>query len=68
MASTVVSDAARYPGGVGAMEPTTKGEERSGAEQLERMENEDGNVWWIGTHIEDLSHEELLRRAAEARN
>ncbi|MFW2387103.1 MAG: VOC family protein [Polyangiales bacterium] len=27
-----------------------------------------GNLWWIGTHIEDVSHEELQRRAAEARN
>lgn len=26
-----------------------------------------GNLWWIGTHIEDVSHEELERRAAEAR-
>jgi len=24
-----------------------------------------GNVWWIGTHIEDVSNEELLRRAAD---
>lgn len=27
-----------------------------------------GNLWWIGTHIEDVSHEELQRRAADARN
>lgn len=26
-----------------------------------------GNLWWIGTHVEDVSHEELERRAAEAR-
>ena len=25
-----------------------------------------GNIWWIGTHIEDVSSEELHRRAAEA--
>jgi len=25
-----------------------------------------GNIWWIGTHIEDVSPEELHRRAAEA--
>jgi uncharacterized glyoxalase superfamily protein PhnB len=25
-----------------------------------------GNLWWIGTHIEDVSPEELKRRAAEA--
>ncbi len=26
-----------------------------------------GNVWWIGTRIEDVSADELARRAAEAR-
>ena len=25
-----------------------------------------GNIWWIGTHIEDVSSEELERRAAAA--
>lgn len=25
-----------------------------------------GNLWWIGTHIEDVSPEELERRAADA--
>lgn len=25
-----------------------------------------GNVWWIATHIEDVSEKELARRAAEA--
>ncbi len=25
-----------------------------------------GNIWWIGTHIEDVSSEELARRAAES--
>lgn len=24
-----------------------------------------GNIWWIATHIEDVSNEELQRRAAE---
>ena len=24
-----------------------------------------GHVWWIGTHVEDVSHEELARRAKE---
>ena len=24
-----------------------------------------GNVWWIGTHIEDVAPEEIARRAAE---
>jgi PhnB protein len=27
-----------------------------------------GNIWWIGTHIEDVSHEEMVRRAATARH
>ena len=26
-----------------------------------------GNMWWIGTHIEDVSPEELARRAAASR-
>jgi hypothetical protein len=26
-----------------------------------------GNLWWVGTHIEDLSEEELKRRHAAAR-
>ena len=24
-----------------------------------------GNIWWIATHTETLSHEEIVRRAAE---
>jgi hypothetical protein len=24
-----------------------------------------GNVWWIGTHIEDVSHSKMDRRAAK---
>ena len=24
-----------------------------------------GNIWWIGTHVEDVSPEELAKRAAE---
>ena len=27
-----------------------------------------GNIWWIGTHIEDVSHDEMVRRAATARH
>ncbi len=27
-----------------------------------------GNTWWIGTHIEDVSSEELQRRAAKAQH
>lgn len=25
-----------------------------------------GNFWWVATHVEDVSHEEMERRAAEA--
>ena len=31
------------------------------------VEDPFGNTWWIGTHIEDVPHEELERRAAAAR-
>jgi uncharacterized glyoxalase superfamily protein PhnB len=27
------------------------------------VEDPSGNCWWIATHIEDVSHEELERRA-----
>ena len=29
------------------------------------VEDMAGNLWWIGTHVEDLSQEEIARRAAE---
>jgi uncharacterized glyoxalase superfamily protein PhnB len=28
------------------------------------VKDSQGNIWWIGTHIEDVSPEELARRAA----
>jgi PhnB protein len=28
------------------------------------VEDASGSTWWIATHIEDVSHEELLKRAA----
>jgi uncharacterized glyoxalase superfamily protein PhnB len=31
--------------------------DRSGA-----VQDSSGNQWWIGTHIEDVSEEEMLRR------
>jgi PhnB protein len=31
------------------------------------LEDSQGNQWWLATHIEDLSSEELQRRTAEAR-
>jgi len=27
-----------------------------------------GNQWWIATHVEDVSSEEVSRRASELRN
>jgi PhnB protein len=30
------------------------------------IEDPEGNYWWIATHIEDVSHEELQRRAEAA--
>jgi PhnB protein len=30
------------------------------------VEDSNGNTWWVATHIEDVSPEELQRRAAEA--
>jgi PhnB protein len=31
------------------------------------VKDSSGNLWWIGTHIEDVSAEEIERRAAAAR-
>jgi PhnB protein len=31
------------------------------------VEDSNGNQWWIGTHIEDVSHEEMERRMKESR-
>jgi PhnB protein len=31
------------------------------------VQDASGNKWWIATHKEDVSHEELLKRAAAAR-
>jgi uncharacterized glyoxalase superfamily protein PhnB len=35
-------------------------------DRMAGVKDPSGNVWWIGTHIEDLSPEELHRRAAAA--
>jgi PhnB protein len=49
-------------GGVSVAEPKDQFYgDRSGG-----VKDEFGNQWWIGTHIEDVSHEELARRAASA--
>ena len=49
-------------GGVSTMEPSNQfyGDRNAG------VRDECGNLWWIGTHIEDVSPEELKRRAAKA--
>ncbi|HZI95400.1 MAG TPA: VOC family protein [Patescibacteria group bacterium] len=48
-------------GGVSLMEPANQfyGDRNAG------VKDSAGNSWWIGTHIEDVSPEEMKRRAAE---
>ena len=54
-----VYDAALTAGGKSIMEPTDQFYgDRSGA-----IEDPSGNQWWISTHIEDMSDEELIERA-----
>ncbi len=50
-------------GGVSIMEPADQfyGDRNAG------VLDPSGNKWWIGTHIEDMSTEELERRAREKR-
>ncbi len=47
-------------GGTSLMEPATQfyGDRNAG------IEDPSGNYWWIATHVEDISPEELRRRAA----
>lgn len=48
-------------GGKSVMEPTNQFYgDRSGA-----VDDPAGNQWWIATHIEDMSNEELMRRASQ---
>ena len=48
-------------GGISTMEPTDMfyGDRNAG------VRDTNGNMWWIGTHIEDVSRDELQRRANE---
>jgi PhnB protein len=48
-------------GGISQMEPADQfyGDRNAG------VEDPSGNYWWIGTHVEDVSPEELNRRGAE---
>ena len=48
-------------GGISTMEPTDMfyGDRNAG------VRDTNGNMWWIGTHIEDVARDELQRRANE---
>ena len=48
-------------GGISLMEPADQfyGDRKAG------VRDPSGNVWWIGTHIEDVAPEEIARRAAQ---
>lgn len=48
-------------GGISLMEPANQfyGDRNAG------VKDSAGNSWWIGTHVEDVSPEELKRRAKE---
>ena len=48
-------------GAVSTMEPVNQfyGDRNAG------VRDQNGNMWWIGTHVEDVPKEELQRRAAE---
>lgn len=47
-------------GATSLQEPTNQfyGDRSAGVRDLE------GNMWWIATHIEDVAHDEIARRAA----
>ena len=49
-------------GGTSIMEPADQfyGDRNAG------VKDSAGNIWWMATHIEDVSHEEIARRAATA--
>jgi len=51
-------------GATSTMEPTDQfyGDRTSG------IKDQFGNTWWIGTHIEDVSAEELTKREKEMQN
>jgi PhnB protein len=48
-------------GGASTMEPANQfyGDRNAG------VRDQNGNMWWIGTHVEDVPPEELKRRSAE---
>ena len=53
--------AALAAGGTSVMEPATQfyGDRNAG------VKDSNGNMWYFGTHVEDVSPEEMLRRQAE---
>jgi PhnB protein len=54
-------DRALRAGGVSVMEPADQfyGDRNAG------VRDACGNTWWLATHIEDVSREEIVRRARE---
>jgi uncharacterized glyoxalase superfamily protein PhnB len=48
-------------GGDSVQEPT----DQFYGDRMASVRDPVGNTWWIATHIEDVSEEEMLRRAAE---
>ena len=51
-------------GGISIREPETKfyGDREAG------VKDPGGNKWWIACHVEDLSHEEIMRRATQQKS
>jgi len=50
-------------GGKSVMEPA----DQFYGDRNAAVEDPSGNQWWIATHVEDISDEELVRRAGETR-
>jgi uncharacterized glyoxalase superfamily protein PhnB len=56
-------DRALRAGGVSVMEPADQfyGDRNAG------VRDACGNIWWLATHIEDVSREEIVRRVREGK-
>ena len=48
-------------GATSLMEPT----DQFYGDRMSAVQDAFGNQWWIATHIEDVSHEEIAKRAAQ---
>jgi uncharacterized glyoxalase superfamily protein PhnB len=46
-------------GGISVMEPADMGT----GERYGGVKDPSGNIWWVATHIEDVSQEEAIRRS-----